>query len=304
MARAKCELGWDEALDRFLAFLATERGCSRATLEAYARDIQRFAAHATRRGTQWVSALCGADFQSFVDFLHQSGLSARSRARALSAVRSFCRFATREGWLPSDFRRELPLPKLPPLLPKALSIEAMEELLADAPEDDLTVQRDRALLELVYAAGLRVSEAVSLRLDGVNLEAGFVRVFGKGNKERVVPIGRYARERLARYLEEVRPRLLGEQRHAYVFVSRRGRPLARTHVARRVRQLAARCGLSQRVTPHTLRHSFATHLVQRGADLRAVQLMLGHADIGTTQIYTHVGSEHLRQVHRKFHPRG
>ncbi len=304
MARGKRELGWDEAVDRFLTFLATERGCSKATLEAYARDLQRLLCHAEQRGKTSLQALSGADLQSFVDALHQSGLGARSRARVLSAVRSFCRFAQREQWLAGDFRRDLPLPKLPQLLPKAVSVQTVEELLATQADDDLTQQRDRALLELVYAAGLRVSEAVSLRLEGINLEAGFVRVIGKGRKERVVPIGRCARERLAHYLQQVRPRLARPGSSPYLFLSRRGRPLRRTHVARRLAQLVQRLGLAEKLTPHTLRHSFATHLVQAGADLRAVQLMLGHADIGTTQIYTQVSSEHLRQVHRKFHPRG
>lgn len=303
MGKGSQPVSWDEAVDRFLAFLATERGCSPHTWNAYARDLQRLAAHAKRRGVSSPCHLSPADLESFVDLLYRERLAPRSRARMLSAARSFCRFGEREGWFASSPARDLRPPKLPRLLPKAVSVETVTQLLADRTDDDLLVQRDRALLELMYASGLRVSEAISLQLNQVNLEAGFVRVAGKGGKERVVPIGRWARERLTRYLQTVRPKLVGARPTSALFLSRRGRPLRRTHVARRLLQLAQRAGLGEHLSPHTLRHSFATHLVQAGADLRAVQLMLGHADIGTTQIYTHVGSEHLRQVHRKFHPR-
>lgn len=304
MTRAARRLSWDEAVDRFLAFLTTERGCSPHTWDAYARDLLRLSSHARYRGVHSPCDLTPADLESFADLLFRQHLAPRSRARILSAARSFCRFGERERWFARSPASDLRPPKLPRLLPKAVSVATMSQLLADRADDDLLVQRDRALLELMYASGLRVSEAIALRLNQVNLEAGFVRVVGKGGKERVVPIGRWARTRLTDYLQRIRPRLVAGRATSVLFVSRRGRPLRRNHVSRRLTQLAQRTGLSEHLSPHTLRHSFATHLVQAGADLRAVQLMLGHADIGTTQIYTQVGSEHLRQVHRKFHPRG
>lgn len=296
--------GWHVAIDRFLTYLAVERGASQHTLEAYAHDLRDFAAHVERRQVERPTELVPADVSSFLHALHSRGLSPRTRARRLSAIRSFCKFLVREGWLPQSPAEDVRPPHLPRLLPHSPSVEEILELLRDDPDDDLLLRRDKTLVELIYAAGLRVSEAVHLRLAQVNLEAGFVVVTGKGSKQRVVPIGFYAQERLRTYLREVRPRLAGGKPTNFVFLSRRGRPLRRRHVARRLAVLARKAGLVGKLSPHTLRHAFATHLVERGADLRAVQGMLGHADIGTTQIYTHVAIEHLRSVHRKYHPRG
>ncbi|MCX8071113.1 MAG: site-specific tyrosine recombinase XerD [Candidatus Binatia bacterium] len=295
---------WHLAIDRFLAHLALERGASQHTLDAYSRDLRDFVAHMMLRQTAEPGQLVAADISSFLQSLHQRQLSARTRARRLSAVRSFCRFLVLEGLLAQNPAEDVHPPRLPRTLPRSRSPEEILDLLRDDPGDDLLTRRDKTLVELVYAAGLRVSEAVNLRLPQVNLEAGFVVVSGKGGKQRVVPIGQYARERLQTYLREVRPHLVGSRPSAFLFVSRRGRPLRRRHVARRLERLARRAGLTGKLSPHMLRHSFATHLVERGADLRAVQGMLGHADISTTQIYTHVALEHLRSVHRKYHPRG
>lgn len=294
---------WHTAVDRFLAYLAVERGVSQHTLQAYANDLRDFVVHVERRRVEGTQQLVPADVSSFLQALHSRGLSARTRARRLSAVRSFCRFLVREGWLPQSPAEDVRPPRLPRVLPQSRSVEEIFELLRDDPADNLLCRRDKALVELMYAAGLRVSEAVQLRLSEVNLEAGFVVVTGKGSKQRVVPIGLCARERLYTYLREVRPRLVRGKPTNFLFLSRRGRPLRRRQVARRLALLARRVGLTGNLNPHALRHAFATHLVERGADLRAVQAMLGHADIGTTQIYTHVAMEHLRAVHRKFHPR-
>ncbi len=295
---------WHEATDAFLHYLAVERGASPHTLAAYSHDLAEFVRHLEQREVLRPEHLAAADVSSFLHSLQRAGLSSRTRARRLSAVRSFCRFLVREGWLRQNPAEDVQSPRLPRTLPRSRSVEDIASLLRDDPADDLLLRRDKTLVELVYAAGLRVSEVANLKLSQLNLEAGFVVVTGKGSKERAVPIGRYARERLQTYLRDVRPRLAGGKPSSFVFLSRRGRPLRRRHVARRLELLARRAGLTGKLSPHTLRHSFATHLVERGADLRAVQMMLGHADLGTTQIYTHVASEHLRNVHRKYHPRG
>ncbi len=295
--------GWHAAIDRFLAYLAIERGASPHTLEAYGHDLRDFVVHLERRQIGQPEQLVAADASSFLQVLHGRGLSVRTRARRLSAIRSFCRFLVREGWLPQNPLEDVRPPRLPRTLPRSRSVEEILELLRDDPRDDLFLRRDKTMVELIYAAGLRVSEAVRLRLAEVNLEAGFVVVTGKGSKQRVVPIGLYAQERIRSYLSEVRPHLARGKATNFLFLSRRGRPLRRWHVARRLMLLVRRAGLTGKLSPHTLRHAFATHLVERGADLRAVQGMLGHANISTTQIYTHVAMEHLRAVHRKYHPR-
>src|SRR5262249_8210758 len=199
--------------------------------------------------------------------------------------------------------RQLRSPRVGQRLPRSLRGEEVAELLAGVPTDSLT-QRDSAMIELVYATGLRVSEVVSLRVNQVNLEGGYLTVVGKGSKERVVPIGRYARQRLLVYLQEARPKILAGRLSPTLFVNRAGRRLTRQGFWLRLRLAVRRAGLAGKISPHTLRHAFATHLVERGADLRAVQMMLGHADIATTQIYTHVARERLRAVHKRFHPRG
>jgi len=236
--------------------------------------------------------------------LRREGLGARSRARHLVALRGFYRFLVQEKLLARDPAKLLDMPKTTLKLPDVLSVEEVRCLL-NAP-DARSPQgiRDAAMLEVLYAAGLRVSELVRLKIQDVHLDAGFVRVFGKGSKERLVPIGQYAREKILFYLEHGRGRLAGEQAGPYLFVARTGRPMTRQAFWKLLRQYAAKAGIIQTVTPHSLRHSFASHLLEGGADLRVVQMMLGHADISTTQIYTHVTKDRLKELHRKFHPRG
>jgi integrase/recombinase XerD len=220
------------------------------------------------------------------------------------AIRGFYRFLSQEKILPLDPSKLVDLPKTTLKLPDVLSIPEVQRLLnaPDGPKPSRV--RDAAMLELLYAAGLRVSELVHLRIQDVQLEAGFVRVIGKGSKERIVPIGQYAREKIKFYFEHARGRLVKDRSSAYLFVARAGRPLTRQGFWKLLRQYARTAGLFKKVTPHSLRHSFASHLLEGGADLRAVQIMLGHADISTTQIYTHVTRERLRELHRRFHPRG
>ena len=295
--------GIDGAVDRFLNYLATERGMAANTLLAYGRDLARFLDHLERRHVAGATAVQVADVVSFLERLQQQGLSARSRARMLAAVRGLFAFLLREEVIASDPSRDLRLPRLGQRLPRSLAPEEVAQLLA--PQDGSALaQRDGAMIELVYATGLRVSETVSLKSSQVNLEAGYLTVVGKGRKERVVPIGRFARQRLLEYLQQARPKILAGRLSPFLFVNRAGHRLTRQGFWKRLRLAVRRAGIGGKVSPHTLRHAFATHLVEGGADLRTVQMMLGHADIATTQIYTHVARDRLRAVHRKYHPRG
>jgi len=296
-------LAIDGSVDRFLNYLAAEKGLAANTLSAYGRDLAAFVTHLERRRLVEPSAVQARDIVSFLEALQQRGLAARSRARLLAALRGFFAFLVREGVVAVDPSRDIHLPRLGQRLPRSLGADEVAQLLASG-DDTAVVQRDVAMIELVYATGLRVSEAVGLRVSQVNLEASYLTVLGKGGKERVVPIGTYARQRLLDYVRDVRPQLLAGTLSPYLFVSRRGRKLSRQGFWKRLRLGVRRAGIGGKVSPHTLRHAFATHLVEGGADLRAVQMMLGHADISTTQIYTHVARDRLRAVHRKFHPRG
>ncbi len=293
----------DVAVDRFLNYLAAEKGLATNTLTAYSHDLTAFLNHLERRGTTGPTAVHARDVVAFLEALQQRGLSARSRARMFAALRGFFGFLVREEIVAADPTRDIRLPRLGQRLPRSLAPDEVALLLKPS-GDGALLQRDGAMIELLYATGLRVSEVVSLKVSQVNLEAGYLTVVGKGSKERAVPIGSFARQRLIDYVQQVRPKLLAKRLSPYLFVSRAGRRLTRQGFAKRVRLAVRRAALAGKVSPHTLRHAFATHLVERGADLRAVQMMLGHADIATTQIYTHVARDRLRAVHRKFHPRG
>lgn len=293
----------DEAVDRYLQYLAAERRVSPHTLSAYGRDCASLAQSLEAQGVATPGAVLPGHLVSFLERGRARGLSARSLARALAAVRGLFAFLVREGVIAIDPSREIRHPRLGRQLPRSLGAEAVGRLLEGDPHDPLE-QRDVAMIELVYATGLRVSEVVSLKMNQVNLEAGYLKVVGKGRKERAVPIGSFARDRVLAYLKDVRPQILGRRLSPYLFVTRAARPMTRQAFWQRLRRRVRRAEVGGRVSPHTLRHAFATHLVENGADLRAVQLMLGHADIGTTEIYTHVARERLREVHRKYHPRG
>jgi integrase/recombinase XerD len=236
--------------------------------------------------------------------LRKAGLSARSRARHLVSIRGFYRFLVQEQQLKYDPARLVDLPKTSLKLPDVLSVDEVSRLLESPDVDKPLGSRDSAMLELLYAAGLRVSELVNLKLQDINLEAGFVRVLGKGSKERVVPIGLQAQKRVASYLDKSRSILLKNKPSAYLFVARAAKPITRQGFWKLLRRYAAQAHLNKKVTPHSLRHSFASHLLEGGADLRAVQVMLGHVDISTTQIYTHVARQQLKLLHKRYHPRG
>ena len=293
----------DLLVDRFLNYLAAEKGSAQNTLAAYIRDLTAFLEHLERHGITDAAAVQAGDVVRFLEAAQQRGLSSRTRSRMLVALRGFFAFLVREEILASDPTRDLRLPRLGQRLPRSLGPEDVERLLTGAEADRFT-QRDGAMIELVYATGLRVSEVVSLKVSQVNLEAGYLTVVGKGGKERAVPIGSFARQRLLAYLQEARPKILAGRLSSFLFVNRVGRRLSRQGVWQRLRLAVRRAAIDGKVSPHTLRHAFATHLVERGADLRAVQMMLGHADIATTQIYTPVARDRLRAVHKKFHPRG
>jgi integrase/recombinase XerD len=290
-------------LERFDDFLALEEGASPRTREAYARDVTRAVGFLTGKGVAGPVDVTGPLLRTFIYSLKDAGLAPESIRRSVSALRTYFRFLLAENAISADPSEQLELPKRWRALPDVLTVQEVERLL-DAPTfDDLLAFRDRAMLEVGYGAGLRVSEWIGLETKDVSIEEGLVRVFGKGSKERLVPVGRQALAALAIYLRELRPRLERGRGKGRLFLNARGEPLSRMGAWKILRKYVERAGITKNVSPHTLRHSFATHLLEGGADLRAVQEMLGHADISTTQIYTHIDREHLRGVHRQYHPR-
>jgi len=294
----------DEAVDLFLDHIKVERGLARLTLDAYGRDLARFVAHVTERGREDIDDVTPADVADFLIALSKAGLGARSRARTLVAVRGLCKHLVGERWLDADPSELIDAPRTAQRLPGVLGEEAIARLIAQPPNTPRG-RRDAAMIELAYASGLRVSELVTLPLADANLHAGFVRVTGKGNKTRLVPIYTEAVGRLTRYVEEDRPGFVRDPKERALFLTERGRPMTRQGFWKLLRAYARRADVrlpSGGVSPHKLRHSFATHLVEHDADLRAVQAMLGHADIATTQIYTHVGQARMIEQARK-HPR-
>jgi integrase/recombinase XerD len=297
------------ALRRFLDYLAVERGLAANTLSAYRRDLQRYAGWLAAAGVDDPALASEEDLVAFLGALRTGATPVGTRyrassvARSLAAVRGFHRFLVRERLAGSDPSLDLGAPKVPSSLPKALSIEQVEALLGAVPGDDPRALRDRALLETLYAAGLRVSEATALDLDDVDLEDGSVRAFGKGSKERMVPLGRNARAALGAYLVRGRPALARPRSGAALFLNAQGTRLTRQGCWKILRRHAGHAKLEAEVSPHVLRHSFATHLLAGGADIRSVQELLGHASLATTQVYTKVTQDRLREVYLRAHPR-
>jgi integrase/recombinase XerD len=289
-------------LDSFLEHLVVERGLRQNSLEAYQRDLLRYLAYLRTRNLEAVS-LDRTDIPRYLLTLREAGLAPRSVARHLSAIRQFHRFLVRQGRAAADPTSHLEAPRPWRRLPGVLSSDEVDRLLAVREGATPRGLRDRAMLELMYASGLRVSELIRLRLGDVDLGLGVVRVVGKGDKERLVPVGDAAAASLRAYLKAGRPRLEKRRTSDYLFLGRHGRGLTRQMFWQLIKRVARTAGIAGPVTPHTLRHSFATHLLEGGADLRSVQLMLGHADIGTTQIYTHLSRTHLKAMYDKFHPR-
>jgi integrase/recombinase XerD len=294
----------DDLADQFINYLVVEKGLSKNTIASYSADLAVYLDFIKANGIANISDSDTPLVLKHLIALRNEGLGSRSRARHLVTIRGFYRFLVHEKILGANPAKMVDLPKGGRKLPDVLKIDEVARLL-DAPDPSKPLgSRDAAMLELLYAAGLRVSELVTVGITDVNLEACFVRVLGKGSKERVVPIGQAAQKKLDAYLVSGRPALLKGRPSPYLFVTRSARPITRQGFWKILKQAARKAGISHNITPHTLRHSFASHLLERGADLRSVQVMLGHADISTTQIYTHVATERLKAVHTQYHPRG
>ena len=302
-------------VDAFLDYVTVERGLAANTRRAYREDLAEFTDFLRRHKVEQATAIDQPLITAFLleqrkpgstarGHVRETGLSVRSVARRLAAVRMFFRFLVREKLLAADPTQNIDTPKLGHSLPQVLDYSEVEQLLAAPNREAKLGLRDKALLELMYASGLRISEVAKLKLSELNLDAGFLRTTGKGNKERIVPVGKTAGDWLHRYLTEVRPRLgRNHQTQAEVFLSTRGERLSTKTIWYWVKKYARAAGIAKNIKPHTLRHSFATHLLNNGGDLRVIQEMLGHADIATTQIYTHVDQTRLKEAHYRFHPR-
>ncbi|MFA6013209.1 MAG: site-specific tyrosine recombinase XerD [Desulfobacteraceae bacterium] len=291
-------------IDIFINYAQIEKGLSNQTLESYSRDLGRYAAFLKEIEVKSISEDDTYLILKHLINLRDEGLSPRSRARHLVTIRSFYRFLHKEKTIAKDPAKLIDFPKSGLRLPDTLNTAEVTSLI-DAP--DRTTHRgirDAAMIELLYASGLRVSELIRLLMRDVNLDASFVRVFGKGSKERVVPVGSFAREKIDFYLRYSRPYLLKGKTSEFLFVAREEKPMTRQGFWKLLNRYAEKAHIGKNISPHTLRHSFATHLLEGGADLRVVQIMLGHSDISTTQIYTHITREHLKNIHVKYHPRG
>jgi integrase/recombinase XerD len=291
-------------IDEYLNYLTVEKGASRNTIDGYSRDLVRYAGFVGEGGTRGIDDIRTEDLISFLASLQREGLAANSVNRALAAIRGFYKYLLREKRIDHTPVAHIELARVWSRLPDVLSREEMELLLAQPGAATPAECRDSAMLELLYATGIRVSELTGLTMNSINWQVGYLVAMGKGEKERIVPVGRAAYERVKRYLEGARPLLLKGGGSDCLFLNRSGKGLTRQGFWKIVKKYAAKAGLGKRVHPHTFRHSFASHLLEGGADLRSVQIMLGHADISTTQIYTHVTRERLKEIHRRFHPRG
>jgi integrase/recombinase XerD len=294
----------DKFRDLFLQYLLVERGVSGNTVEAYGRDTLRYVTFLEGAGCDAPAGITPLQVASFIARLKSEGLNPRSRARTLSAIRMFHRFLLIEGYATTNPTALIEAPKTGGKLPVFLTSREVEALLATTVGDEVGEVRDRAMLELLYATGLRVSELVSLTLRTVNLDAGYLMTVGKGGKERLVPLGDAAIGAVQRYGAEARQRLDRGRGSEYLFLSRLGEGMSRQAFWNIIKKRAKQAGINRSISPHSLRHSFATHLLDNGADLRSVQIMLGHADLSSTQIYTHVTRERLKRIHEECHPRG
>jgi len=293
----------DRLLDAFLNYLSIECGLSSNTLSAYRRDLSEFAGWLEVQGLARPQQIEPNVVQRHLVALHERGLAVSSIARHLVAIRMFLRYLFAQGAMARDVAGLFDSPRQWQRLPKVLSRRDVEQLLAAPRPDDPLYLRDRAILEMLYGTGLRAAELVGLHCEDVNLQVGYVRCLGKGMRERIVPIGRYALQAVQDYLSQLRPRLVKTPAVTTLFLSRAGRSLDRHNLWRRVVKHATQAGISRRVTPHLLRHCFASHLLAGGADLRVVQELLGHVSVVTTQIYTHVDRDRLKAIHARFHPR-
>lgn len=293
----------DLCIKSFLSFLLVDKGLSRLTITSYASDLKGFSAFVIRDLKRFSCDLTHSDLLAYLENLDRNRLSARTRARKLSCLKSFFAFLTDQGLIVTNPTIHIDLPRVMKKVPEYLLQTEVERLLASTDVSTPEGVRNQTMLELCYATGLRVSELVNLRMSCIDLEIGCVTVMGKGSKERVVPMGVPASKALREYLEDIRPIFLGPRRSDAVFVTRRGKSMTRQAFWKIIKKTAMAAGIQKHLSPHTLRHSFATHLVQNDADLRSVQIMLGHSDIATTEIYTHIAQKRLKQLHARCHPR-
>ena len=294
----------DVFVDQYINYLVFEKGLSEKTIESYSSDLSKFLEFLKQKGIKNITQADTPLILKHLIGLRESGLGSRSCARHLITLRGFYKFLAQEKILEFDPAKLIDLPKSGLKLPDVLSVSEIN-LLLNIPDSNKPLgKRNSAMIELLYAAGLRVSELVNLKFLDINLEACFVRVLGKGSKERIVPFGLHARNKLDDYINNSRPLLLKNHISQHLFVARAGKPMTRQGFWKLLKQYVKQAGIKKKVTPHSFRHSFASHLLEGGADLRTVQVMLGHVDISSTQIYTHVARDHLRQIHEKYHPRG
>lgn len=294
----------DNQTQQFLDHLLVEKGLAANTIESYSRDIAAFVSFLEKNGISGFEEVDTAALLSWLIELRKEGKAARTRARHLIAVRGLYRYLNAEGVVRSNPVMLIDIPKTGLALPKIMSVGQIEQLLSAPDTSTSRGLRNAAMMELLYGAGLRVSELVRVKVVDVDLNANIVRVFGKGSKERMIPMGTHASEKISEWLSHGRRHLLGHLTSPYLFVARAGKPMTRQGFWKLLKKYALSSGVQVNVTPHTFRHSFATHLLEGGADLRSVQTMLGHSDIATTQIYTHISKEYLMNLHRRFHPRG
>lgn len=294
----------DQWLDQFLHYLIVEKGLSKNTIEAYGHGLNRFLDYLKGKGIHEILNVGKFDVRAFLLTLKRKGLSTKTVLRNLVAIRTFFRFLVQEGILKTNPIEEIESPKIAKTLPEILTLKEVEQLLEQPNLQSPLGIRDRAMLEVLYATGMRVSELTQLPINQVNLEGGYVLIFGKGSRERIVPLGSESIRWLTFYLKTVRGRLAKGKENRFLFISRWGRAMSRQRFWKNLKEYGRRAGIRKRITPHLLRHSFASHLLEGGADLRSVQMMLGHVDISTTQIYTHVTGERLKKIHQRYHPRG
>jgi len=294
----------EQLLDQFLHYLIVEKGLSKNTIEAYSHGLTRFLSHLREKGVQEIREVGKFHIRGFLLVLRRKNLNTKSIVRNLVAIRTFFRFLIQEGVLESNPVEELESPKVAKTIPEILTLKEIEQILEQPDLQTPLGTRDRAMVEMLYATGMRVSELTQLPIHQVNLEGGYVLLFGKGSKERIVPLGSEAMKWVTVYLKTARGLLSKGKENPSLFINRSGKGMSRQGFWKNLKDYARRAGLRKRITPHLLRHSFASHLLERGADLRSVQMMLGHADISTTQIYTHVTGERLKKVHKQYHPRG
>ena len=294
----------EQLLDQFLHYLIVEKGLSKNTIDAYSHGLTRFLNHLRGKGVQEIRDVDKFHVRGFLLALKKKNLDPKSIVRNLVAIRTFFRFLIEEGILEKNPVEDLESPKVAKTLPEILTLKEIEQILEQPNLQTPLGMRDRAMLEMLYATGMRVSELTHLPTHQVNLEGGYVLIYGKGSKERIVPLGSEAMKWVNLYLPTARGILAKGRESPFLFINRSGKGMSRQGFWKNLKVYARKAGLRKRITPHLLRHSFASHLLERGADLRSVQMMLGHVDISTTQIYTHVTGERLKKIHQRYHPRG